>query len=146
MSAPPARLWLVFFGDTPRRAWWANVLRPGFRHIAAASWYAETERWVYFDPALRGTVIAVFTREQFPVLLDELLARSSAVLRVASRHGRGAAPAFPWCVGAIKSLLGIRSAALTPWRLHQALLRRGAEPVVSPCVAANPEAAAPSRP
>lgn len=124
------REWLVFFGDTRATAWWAWFLRPGFRHIAAASYYASTERWVYFDPSVRGTVIEVLTREQFPVLLDELLVQSSAVLRFASRHERTAAPAMVFCVAEIKALLGIRSAALSPWRLYWALRRRGAEVVV----------------
>jgi hypothetical protein len=143
MAVKP-RIWIVFFGDTPRRAWWANFLRPGFRHIAAVSWYPETERWVYFDPALRGTVIGVFTADQAPAMFDQLLARSTVVLRVASRHGRGAAPAFPWCVGAVKSLLGVRSRALTPYALYRDLLAMGAEPAEAPCVVADPEAAAPS--
>jgi hypothetical protein len=132
------------FGDTPRRAWWANVLRPGYRHVWAVCWYAEEQRWVYFNPALTGTEIAIFTEEQFPAKLGILLEHSTAVLRVASRYGRGAAPAVPWCVGAIKSLLGIRCAALTPWRLYHALVARGAEVVETSCVAANSEDAAPS--
>jgi hypothetical protein len=139
-----ARLWILFFCDTPRRAWWANLLRPGFRHIAALSWYADQQRWVYFDPALRGTTIALFDHEMGKVAIEQLLARSSAVLRVASRHGRGAAPAFPWCVGAMKSLLGVRSPALTPWQLYWDLRDLGAEVVQAPCVADEPEAAAPS--
>lgn len=144
VTEPKPRLWLVFFGDTPRRAWWANLLRPGFRHVWAACWYEDQQRWVYFNPALNGTEIAIFSREEFPAKLDFLLHHTSAVLRVASRYGRGAAPAIPWCVGSVKSLVGIRSAAVTPWRFYRALLARGAEPVISPCVAAKPEVAAPS--
>lgn len=138
-----ARLWLVFFGDTPRRAWWANLLRPGYRHIAAMSCYADTERWVYVDPALHWTVIRVLTQEQAGPQIAALLEQSTAVLRVASRPGRGCAPTFPWCVGQIKALLGIKSWALTPWQLYRALLARGAEPVpMAPCVGVNEEAAA----
>lgn len=140
MSEP--RLWLVFFGDTPRRAWWANFLRPGFRHVWAASWYAREQRWVCFEPALTGTVIDVYTSEEWLAKLTGILRVSSAVLRVPSRHGRGAMPATFWCVGAVKSLLGIRSAAFTPWQFYCALKRRGAEPVHTPCVVAPTEAAA----
>lgn len=142
------RLWLIFFGDTQRRAWWANVLRPGFRHIVAVSWYAAEERWVYFDPALTGTSIRIFTAEQGPAMIDALLAQSSAVLRVATRRDRGNAPLFAFCVGQIKALLGLRSWAFTPHGLYRDLRARGAEPVYpqAPCVAAPVEAAAPSRP
>jgi hypothetical protein len=142
-ETPPARLWLIFFGDTPRRAWWANVLRPGFRHIAAMSWYAAEQRWVYFDPACSGTVIRILTADEAPALIDRLLAQSSAVLRVASRHDRGNAPAVCFCVGQVKALLGVRSRALTPYGLYRDLLARGAQVVhPAPCVVADPEAAA----
>jgi hypothetical protein len=70
------------------------------------------------------------------------------VLRVASRRDRLNAPAFGFCGGSMKALLGIRSWALTPRGLYRELLRRGAETVhmEAPCVAAPMEAAAPSRP
>lgn len=123
-------------------AWWARALRPGYRHVCAASWYAAEERWVYFNPARPGTTVAIFTAEQFAPLLEQLLARSSAVLRAASRYERGAAPAAAFCVGEIKALLGIRSWALTPYGLYRDLLARGAENVRTPCVADRMEAAA----
>lgn len=140
------RLWLVFFGDTPRRAWWANALRPGFRHVWAASWYADQARWVYFNPAIDGTTIMLFTADEWPVKLASLLEHSSVALRMASRRDRLRTSTLPWCVGAIKALLGIHVFALTPYRLHLALLACGAEIVHRqiPCVAAKPEAAAPS--
>lgn len=138
---PDSRLWLLFFGDTPRRAWWANWLKPGYRHIAAMSYYADTERWVYVDPALHWTVIRVLTQEQAAVQMAALLDQSTAVLRVASRPSRRCAPTFPWCVGQIKALLGVRTAALTPWQLYRALRALGAEPVPM-CVVPDAEAAA----
>lgn len=144
MSGAPSQEWLLFFCDTPRRAWWANVLRPGYRHIVALGWHAYAQRWVCFDPTLHGTLLVVLTEEQSPKVIDELLERSTAVLRFPSLYGRGAAPAFPWCVGAIKSLLGIRSAALTPWQLYCDLRARGAAVIATPCVAAEQRVAAPS--
>jgi hypothetical protein len=84
VDKPPARLFLIFFCDTPRRAWWANALRPGFRHIAAVSWYAAEERWLYFDPALHGTSIRIVTEDQAGQMFDRMLARSAAVVRFAS--------------------------------------------------------------
>lgn len=145
IDTPPARLWLVFFSSPRGVAWWCRILRPGFRHVYAASWYADADRWVVFNPTRRGTVIELWSAADFPRRLDQFLAESSAVLRVASRHEREHPPPMPWCVGQVKALLGIRSAALTPWQLYHALRARGAEPVVDPCVAANPDAAAPSR-
>jgi hypothetical protein len=142
------RLWLVMFGDTPRRAWWANLLRPEFRHVWAVSWYADQERWVEFNPARTGTIIRLWTADQFPAVLTVLLRDSAAVLRVASRTDRWNASASAYCVGAVKSLLGIRSPALTPYGLYRDLLARGAEQVQvkGACVAAPREAAASSAP
>lgn len=140
-----ARLWLVFFADPRGVAWWCRILRPGWRHCYAASFYNDRQMWVVFNPTRRGTVIELWPRDEFGPRLEQFLEESSAVLRVASRHDRGHQPAAPWCVGSVKALLGIRSAALTPWRLYHALLARGAEEVTpSPCVVAGEGAAAPS--
>lgn len=140
------RLWLCFFGDTVGGAWWAHFLRPGFRHIAAASYFADQERWVVFDPSRRRTVIHVLTEDQIGPVLGQMLERSSAVLRVASSAERMNAPALACCTGSIKALLGIRSWALTPFGLYRDLLARGAEVVIPPCVVAEGEARAPSAP
>jgi hypothetical protein len=126
------RLWLVFFGEADGMAWWARLCRPGFRHVAAASYFADQERWVYYDPGRRGTAIELYTGEEFDEKLGVLMQVSSAVLRVQSRFGRGCTPAGWHCVGAIKALLGVRSCALFAKGLHDHLLRIGAEPVEVP--------------
>ncbi|MCA1831216.1 MAG: hypothetical protein LC750_00450 [Actinobacteria bacterium] len=141
------RLWLVFFMEPDGPAWWARLLRPGFRHVAAASWYAAEERWVYFNPSRAGTSIQIFTAEQFPPVLTALLDQSTAVLRVASRFERGNAPALAFCVGEVKALLGLCSPALTPFGLYRDLRALGAEVVrEKPCVVPEQGAAAPSAP
>lgn len=144
--AQTSRLWLIFFLEPDGPAWWARVLRPGFRHLCAVSRYDSADRWLYFHPARTGTSIQIFTDEQIKVVITDLLARSSVVLRVASRQERRNAPAMVFCVAEIKALLGIRSRALTPYRLYRDLIARGAEIVHQPCVVAKPEAAAPSVP
>lgn len=148
MSGGTPRLWLVFFSEPDRPAWWARVLRPGFRHVYAVSYFADQQRWVYFDPSRFRTAIHLFTAEQAPEAIARMMVPATAILRVASRADRLNAPAFPWCVGQIKGLLGIRSWAVTPHGLYLALLARGAEAVMleSPCVAADGEAAASSSP
>ena len=146
VTAPPARLWLLFFADPRGVAWWCRILRPGFRHCYAACWYHDAQRWVVFNPTRRGTVIELWAEDQFGRRLAQFLDESSVVLRVASRHERRTAPAMAWCVAEVKALLGVRSAAVTPYRLYRDLLARGAEVVASPCVVAPSDAAAPSRP
>lgn len=140
------RLWLVCFCDADSPAWWARVLRPGFRHVFAVSYYADQERWVEFNPSRIGTVIRLWRQDEFGPRLGVLLETSTAVLRVASRADRGNAPPMAWCVGEVKALLGVRCAAVTPWGLYRDLRARGVDVVKAPCVAAPPEAAAPSRP
>jgi hypothetical protein len=126
------RLWLVFFGNNDGCAWWARLCRPGFRHVSAAAYYADRERWVYFNPARRGTVIEIYEGDEFDVRLGYLMQESAAVLRVQSRFGRTSTPALWHCVGAIKALLGVRSCALCPKGLHDHLRAIGAEPVEVP--------------
>jgi hypothetical protein len=144
IAPPPARLWLIFFASPRGVSWWCRVLRPGWRHCYAACWYASEERWVVFNPTRCGIVIRLYGRDEFGAPLAAFLDESVAVLRVASRYERGTPPAMPWCVGQVKALLGIRSWAMTPFGLYRDLRARGAEVVEPPCVAAEPEAAAPS--
>lgn len=131
-TEPTRRLWLVFFGEAKGMAWWAYLCRPGFRHVRAAAWYDREQRWVFFDPARRGTGIALYTAEEFGPRFTELLENSTAVLRVASRFDRTITPPVWHCVGSIKALLGVRSCALSPFGLFRHLLRTGAETVEVP--------------
>lgn len=126
------RLWLVFFGNNDGCAWWARLLRPGFRHVSAACFYADQERWVYYNPLRTGTAIEIYTGDEFDARLGILIAESTAVLRVVSRFERRATPAAWHCVGAIKALLGVRSCALGPKGLHDHLRAIGAEVVEVP--------------
>jgi hypothetical protein len=122
------RLWLVFFGDGHLAPWWAWALRPGFRHVCAASWFADQERWVFVNPCRTGTVIEVMRSDEFGPRFSQLMTDSAAVLRVPARAARRATPRSFHCVGAMKALLGIRSRALLPHGLYVDLRRNhGAE-------------------
>lgn len=126
------RLWLVFFSSGHVPSWWSRFLRPGFRHCCAASFYSDLGLWVYFNPTRRGTVIQIFTPDEFGPRFQGLINESAAIVRVRSQHCRRSASAAFFCVGAIKALLGIRSGALVPMGLYRDLLRIGAEQVVIP--------------
>lgn len=126
------RLWLVFFSDTDGAWWWTRFFRPGFRHVCAASWFAGTERWVYFNPTRAGTVIDVLTDAEFGPRFQQLVNDSSAILSVRSAFARGSTPAACFCVGSIKALLGLRSRALSPLQLFRHLLATGAETISRP--------------
>lgn len=131
-TTPLPRLWLIFFGDADRAWWWTRLFRPGFRHVSAAAWFADTERWVYFNPTGPGTVIQVATDAEFGPRFQQLVQDSTAILRMPSRHSRGMCPAAFFCVGAIKALLGVKSRALTPFGLFRHLVAEGAEIVERP--------------
>lgn len=121
------RLWLVFFGQCRATAWWARVFRPGWRHVAAAAYFPSADRWLYVDPVAPGLSIEIATPDDFHARYQDLMTCSTAVLRFASQHERGAMPATFYCVGAIKAVLGIRSRALSPRALYDDLVARGAE-------------------
>lgn len=125
----PVRLWTVFFGDSVP-TFWSRMLRPGFRHVAAASYFADQERWVYVDPCRSGTVVEVLRPDEFATRFQHLMANSSHVLSFAARRERRRTAAVWFCVGAVKALLGINSQAVTPYGLYGDLLLAGAECVV----------------
>lgn len=125
------QFWLVFFGEAPR-TWWSPLLKRGFGHVAAAAYIARQDRWVIFDPMKRGLVLQIFSHSEVEPRLGELACHATLVLRVAAEPGPARNPAWFWCVGAIKSLLGVKSRALSPWRLSRHLLARGAEIIPVP--------------
>lgn len=126
------RQWLVFFGEADGSPWWARLQPHGYRHVAACAWFADQERWIYFNPTRRGTVILIYRDEEFGGRFQQLLDSSSLVLRVIARQSRRSTPFGWWCTGAIKALLGVRCRALGPKGLRDHLLRHGAEVVSMP--------------
>lgn len=126
------RLWLVFFSDAKGAPWWTWFLPKGYSHVTACAWFADQERWVYFNPTRRGTVILLYREDEFGGRFTQLLNDSSCVLRVRSTLRRRTTPFGWWCTGSIKALLGVRSRALSPFQLSRHLLRHGAEAVDMP--------------
>ena len=122
------RLWLVFFSGI-KDAWWHRFLCPGFYHVSAASWYADTQRWVYVDATRRGLVVELWEAETFGGRLGQLIRDSSVILRMPSAESRAMTPLSAHCVGTVKALLGIRSCALSPRMLFRHLVHLGAEMV-----------------
>lgn len=135
-SAVIDRLWLVFFTEAEGAPWWSRFLAPGYRHVIACAWFAQQQRWVYYNPARTGTVILLYREDEFPARLTQLMTSSALVLRVVARQSRTATPFGWWCTGAVKALLGVRGFAVTPFGLARWLQHRGAEAVLTPCVAA----------
>lgn len=126
------RQWLVFFGEAEGAPWWSRLCAPGYRHVAACAWFDAQQRWVYFNPTARGTVILLYREEEFGGRFTQLMNSSSCVLRVRSTLSRSSTPFGWWCTGAVKALLGIRCRALRPIALRDHLLRHGAEVVQMP--------------
>jgi hypothetical protein len=127
VTKPARRLWLIFFRESPHAPWWRRLLRRGYRHVTALSFYADAGTWVMYDPSYRITV-EIYQSDEFVSLFDELEKSTSLILRIpSSSEGRTAPPFTAWCVGSLKGLLGIHCWAITPWQLRTALLARGAE-------------------
>lgn len=115
-EAPRRRLWLVFFSRN-------------FKHVSAASYYVDQNRWVYVDAVRSGLVIEVNDPDEFGGRMTQLVRDSESILRFPAAFERTRAPISWFCTGAVKSLLGIKSCALWPRQLHRHLLKMGAERV-----------------
>jgi hypothetical protein len=128
----PPPLWMIFFWDGPRLGWWDVFTRPGFRHVGAAAWFPSQERWVFYDVSREGTEISVLREEESEEKFCAWVGAASHILRMPGPAGKVSVPSCFYCVGAMKSLLGIKGRALVPQQLHAHLLRIGAEVVEMP--------------
>lgn len=124
---PVRRLWLICFCEGNGRQWWKPFLKPGYRHVSAASYYADVERWVYLDPTHRGLEIEIWKPDEFGARLGQLARDSTLILRMPSATERTMPPLSWWCVGAVKAVLGLHASAVTPYGLATFLMSRGAE-------------------
>lgn len=130
---PARRAWFVFFTDGNPDAWFARLFtRRGFRHVAAAAYFPDEERWVFVNPGRSRMVVEVRGPDTAGEIYDDLLARAHALLRVEARDERTHMPPVLFCSGAIKALLGIKSRALRPDGLFRDLVAYGAEIVPLP--------------
>ena len=91
--APP-RMWLVIFGDGGgvENPWWCWFLPRGYRHVAAASYYADVGHWVYVDPGRGSLLVEGLTPAEFGPRLGALVEQSSVVLRVRGKSDRARSP------------------------------------------------------
>lgn len=129
---PPARIetWCVFFCDGGRYSWWDIFTRKGMRHIVIAGCDAGRRIWVIADPTRASMQFEIFGWDDPAVDLRlGVLLRAAGwrYLRMKAMDERVRMPALFGCVGAVKSLLGIRSRALLPRSLFRDLVARGAE-------------------
>jgi hypothetical protein len=134
----PLRLWQVFFSEGHGPGFWRLFTRRGFRHVAAAAYFADQGCWVFVEPCRHRMVISVRRPDEAGPLFAALVHNATVILRVRGREQRRHVPAMFSCVGAIQALLGIRTRALRPHGLYRHLLAQGAEIVEPP----QPEASA----
>lgn len=130
------RLWLVFFTDGFRVKNHKDMLGPGmiarwlpkgWKHVCMASFYSDINMWVCYDPARPCSYVLVLKPEEFQHVLERFMKRATSILEISSQTERHWSPTWASCTGQVKGMLGIRSWAMTPYQLHQALLARGAK-------------------
>jgi hypothetical protein len=130
-SSTVLRLWQVFFSDPQASGFWRWFTRPGFRHVAAAAYYADQDRWVFVQPARHRLEVMVLRPEEATRFLGELIERATVVLQVEGREDRRFMPAMFGCVGALQALLGISGPCVAPYGLYRHLLANGAKVIAS---------------
>lgn len=126
----PSVWYAAFYGDEDRW-WWDRICKPGFRHVAAYTYYPGPGVWVLYDVTFNRTCIRVFSREEWMAWMRTLPCHT--------KHLRCGIPDEPharpwwlkltfWCAPAVAHLMGIRSRALRPEALYRDLVRHGALP------------------
>lgn len=130
------RRWHIFFCDDDA-GWWRLITRKGFRHVEAAAYFADQDRWVFVLPSREHFRIEVRRPEESGPIYTAMMLRAHAILAFNGRKDRTHVPVGPSCVGMIKALTGIKSRALWPHGLYADLLRQGAEVIDVPILSAR---------
>lgn len=120
--------WLVLFqGVTAKRSWLLDRLEPGFHHVSLLRLLPEHDFWLSVDPTGQ--------RLDVDVIDDAAAAERLAVTRQAPqgavlRFWTAEQARMPWpvlsCVSICAAILGLPRCPLTPFRLYNDLLSRGA--------------------
>lgn len=118
------RALVVFSGDSDHPLAW--LLRPGFRHVFCAVQSAGL--WIEIDGRRGVPTVKYMSTDDFD-LAGHYRGQGFTVVETGQADRPGRAPlSVRSCVGLVKTVLCIRSAALTPWGLYRFLDQR-----ISPC-------------
>jgi hypothetical protein len=131
---PPIQLrrsWLIFFSEG-EPGFWRFFTRRGFRHVDAAAYFADQDRWVFIIPERKRLVVEVKRPDEAGHRLAHMRNNATAAVRFNGQEARRFAPIGVGCVGIVKGMLGIKSRALVPFQLYADLLRQGAEVIDVP--------------
>lgn len=125
--------WLICFAGRDRYAPWDYFLKPGFRHCFLLGYVPDAKLWIRYEVLYHRTEMSLISHHIADLYLT-VAQYEGAVLRW--EPGAPRAPSWMlrfglWCVPAIKHVLGVRCVALTPWGLHEWLLRNGAKPLLA---------------
>lgn len=128
---PVPMLWQVCFCKRHRAHWVDHFLAPGFRHVFLLGYVVAADAWLLYDLRRDVTEIAIVSRERAARLLGMAFAEGTVLafeaLPPPKRRGAGAYRLGFWCSRAIAHVLGVRCVAATPKRLHDYLLKIGAQ-------------------
>jgi len=126
----PSVWYAAFYGDQDRW-WWDKICSPGFRHVAAFTYYPGPDVWVIYDVTFNRTNIRVISRTEWMVWIQSLPDHRT-ILRAEIPEDPWPRPWWLkltfWCAPAVAHLMGIRSRALRPQALYRDLLVHGATP------------------
>lgn len=126
--------WMIGFGPCKDMArFWRLFTREGFQHCFAMRLDPHTNVWLFFEWSGWGTNVESMGYEEGLNLMAWLSDNGGTMLSVeATREKYSAFPKLTWCVPAIAHLLGIKTAAITPWQLFCALRQKGGRVIFSP--------------
>ena len=114
---------LLVFGDPKegRRHWLAPLLKHGFGHVSAV--VLTGDYWVLLDAQRGVPVVQVVCGADFDIA-GHYRSEGYTVVETVQRAVPARAPVMQAnCVGLVKALLCIRSAAQTPWQLYRHIQR-----------------------
>src|ERR1700694_4615256 len=128
IGAEPDEWFVVFHTKTSGR--WLRILACGrFKHVSAFAYCAGFNAWLLYDTQLSGTRLMLLNHGDVAKGMIAAYAEDCVIVKITKRpllKRLGlSSRLFFYCVPSIKSLIGVRCAAIFPDALYRHIIRSG---------------------
>ena len=123
--------WFVIFTPSTQFEWW-NIFtkhRKNFDHVCALQYDRRIASWILVDWSSYGLWVNSLSNDEVDYFLGAAIQNRWPMVKYSQTVYKVPIVIGPYCVSAIKHLMGVNTLAFTPYQLYKDLKKRGAKDV-----------------